>query len=214
MKLRTYEQFCDFLMNDIAWRKKELSDLRFLIKSYKNSHTVNSLIRCGVPVLYAHWEGFIKSSATAYLVYIASQRLNYNQLSHTLIAVSLKKKFIIDEKATMQKYGELVEFVLSGLSERCIIPYDTAINTKSNLSSEVLKDLLNTIGLDYSLFRSKEKIIDEKLLKSRNEIAHGQYLLLTFDSYLNLHEEVLSLLETFKTELENAATLKSYLRTP
>ena len=66
MKLRTVENLIDFLNEDIAWRKKELSSLKNNILQ-ANVKLRLTAIRAGVVLLYAHWEGFIKRSAEAYL---------------------------------------------------------------------------------------------------------------------------------------------------
>ena len=64
--------------------------------------------------------------------------------------------------------------------------------------------------MDYSPYEIKEKIIDETLLRSRNEIAHGQYLLIQFDQYIELHHEIISLMDLFKDQIENTAILGAY----
>ncbi len=66
------------------------------------------------------------------------------------------------------------------------------------------------LGLDYSRFATKEKLIDEKLLKNRNSIAHGQYLLVSFAEYIDLHDEVLGIMQDFYNQVENSAFSGGY----
>ena len=48
------------------------------------------------------------------------------------------------------------------------------INTRDNLSLDVFKSTLNIIGIDYAdSIDTKSTFIDEKLLESRNKVAHG-----------------------------------------
>jgi MAE_28990/MAE_18760-like HEPN len=68
------------------------------------------------------------------------------------------------------------------------------------------------LGLDYSFYEIKEVIIDEKLLKRRNAIAHGEYLSLDREEYQQLHDEMLGMMENFRTQIENNAIQKLYLR--
>ena len=47
---------------------------------HPSSLTEATLVRAGVTLLYAHWEGFVKNSSLLYLNYINNQMLNYNEL--------------------------------------------------------------------------------------------------------------------------------------
>lgn len=215
-KIRTTEELDDQLSNAIVWRKKELAIAKSMIQVSKTpSGKSDYLIRSGIALLYAHWEGFIKEAGMAYLMFISMKRLTYQELAPNFIALAMKAK--LDEAHQTNKaiiHNKLVEFFLSGLSERSQIPRDSeAINTKSNLNSSVLKNIIFMLGLDYSMFEAKEKLIDEKLLKNRNEIAHGKELVVDREEFFELYEEILSLMETFRNQIINAALLKNYMAT-
>ena len=92
------------------------------------------------------------------------------------------------------------------------IPYKKVVDTKSNLSSTVLVDIIATLGLNLSLFSTRLKFIDSNLVNPRNHIAHGQALDLSLDEYLALHDEVLTLIEIYRNEIENASVLRLYER--
>lgn len=82
MSIRTAEQLSDRLATDLAWRKKELSEMKSLIEAKNVSdqrHKV--LVRGGVCILYSHWEGFVKLAANSYLEYVNSKKLTYQELS-------------------------------------------------------------------------------------------------------------------------------------
>ena len=107
---------------------------------------------------------------------------------------------------------DVVEFLLNGLDERCSIPIKSTIDTESNLSSKVVKEIICTLNFDYSLYATKEKMIDEQLVRARNSIAHGQYLLIEVDDYFRLASDILALMNLFSNQIDNAAVQKSYLR--
>lgn len=211
MKIRTLEQLSDKLAEELAWRKKELSILKSLIDS-KDFELAkrNALVRSGITMLYAHWEGFVKVSANSYVEFVAMQKLPYNQLANNFIALAMKDQ--LDqaketEKATI--YNEVAEFFMTKLNERSVIKYEFRIAT-SNLSSSVFKEIICMIGLDYSFYESKEVLIDEKLLGKRNIIAHGNYLDIDKKDYDELHRIVIEMMDTLRNQIDNAAATKEY----
>ncbi|HAG80940.1 MAG TPA: hypothetical protein DCL61_07145 [Cyanobacteria bacterium UBA12227] len=213
-KIRTVSQLSDKLSEEIAWRKKELIYIKSLIEKNRYKSVESTLIRSGTALLYAHWEGFIKNAATSYVEFVARQNLKYSELAPSFLALSVKRQLHeAQESYRAVIFTKVVDFLIAGLESKCSIQWDDAIKTQSNLNSEVLKDIICILGLDYSFYETKEKIIDETLLRSRNEIAHGQYLLMQFDQYIELHREIISLLDLFKDQIENASTSRAYLRT-
>lgn len=211
MKVRTAEQLIDKLASDIAWRKKELSEIKSLIE-LKNFSTQRheALIRSGVCLLYAHWEGFVKLASNSYLEHVALQKLRYDQLASNFLALAMKEK-LKEAKETNKPslYIPICDFFISQLDGKCSLPQE-AISTASNLSSEILKEITYILGIDFSLYSTKSKLIDEKLLKIRNEIAHGNYLLIDRKEYIELHTEVIAMLEIFRNQIENASINKDF----
>jgi hypothetical protein len=86
------------------------------------------------------------------------------------------------------------------------------IKTQSNLSSEVMKEIISILNLDYTPYFDKREILDEKLLSSRNSIAHGQWLLMDLEEYSKLKDHIFILMDTFKNQIENAACTEAYRR--
>jgi hypothetical protein len=216
MKIRTVENLSQKLSDDLIWRKKEISDLKGLIemRNYSNSKH-QTLLRSGVTILYAHWEGYIKNASETYLEFVAMQKLTYDDLAINFVALAMKTQLNQaneTNKATI--FTEVASFMLNKMSERSSIPYKDEIDTGSNLKSSILREIVCKLGLDYSFYESKEVIIDEQLLKRRNAIAHGEYLSLDRDEYQQLHDEILAMMENFRTQVENHAIQKLYLRQP
>lgn len=209
-KIRTLTQLSDKLAEEIVWRKKELIYIKTLIERNRYKSTSDALLRSGITILYAHWEGFVKSSATYYLEFVARQNLKYEELTANFLAIAMKKK--LSEAHETYKaviFTKVAEFFVNGLGDKCSLQWEEAVKT-SNLNSEVLRDIACMLGLDYSPYEIKEKVIDESLLRSRNEIAHGRYLLIDFDQYMNLHHEVITMMDLFRDQIENAAFSKAY----
>jgi MAE_28990/MAE_18760-like HEPN len=216
MKIRTLEHLNQRLTDDLIWRKKEISDLKSLIetKSFSPSKQ-NAVLRSGVTLLYAHWEGYIKTAATSYLEFVARQKLIYDELAINFVAIAMK--FKLNEASETNKatvFTEVANFMLTQTSQKISIPYEDVVSTASNLSSSILREIVCLLGLDYSFYETKEVIINEQLLKRRNGIAHGEYLSLDREEYQQLHDEILAMMENFRTQIENNASQKLYLRNP
>ncbi|WP_041235540.1 MAE_28990/MAE_18760 family HEPN-like nuclease [Dactylococcopsis salina] len=84
------------------------------------------------------------------------------------------------------------------------------MSTASNLSSETFKGIIEILGIDFSYYSTKSKLIDTQLLKKRNEIAHGNYLELDREEYRDLQAEVIGMLDLFRNQIENAASQEKY----
>ena len=211
MRIRTKEDFVDLIDKEIVWRKKELSYLKGNIK--ENSPYFKTHLRSGVVLLYAHWEGFVKNACELYLTYIKFQRLTYTELSENLIALSLKQNLTSFEQTNKSTiHCQIVDFILNRLDERASIPNNNVIKTGSNLNSNILLEILTTVGIDYTDYELKNNLIDSILLKNRNSIAHGEYVELDELNFNELFVEILWMMDDIKTKLTNSIVLETYKR--
>jgi hypothetical protein len=216
MKIRSVLELSDALDGAVAWRKKELSALRTMIASRDQDHEQAALRRAAVPLLYAHWEGFAKQAATYYLELVVRQRLKYRELATCFVALAARGR--IRQAAAARRLSAhmpVVHLLLYGLDEATRFSVDGAIDTESNLSSSVLRDLLATIDLPYDTrWSSKELLIDGSLLKTRNDVAHGERRDVDAETYEQLHALVVELLDHLKRSIESSAVMRGYLRSP
>src|SRR5262245_54137437 len=88
----------------------------------------------------------------------------------------------------------VTQFFKKGLAERSRLPSEL-LSTKSNLTFEVLRDIIDTLGLDFGPFATKTLLIDERLVQRRNTIAHGEYLDLESNDVIELHDEILDMMD-------------------
>ena len=133
------------------------------------------------------------------------------ELKPNFIALAIKKK--LNEASQSNKISacsEVVEFFFDKLSDKSNIPTGKAIKTRSNLSYEVFKEIVDTVGFDFSFYEMKRNIINEKLLKRRNEIAHGQNITFDISEFEYLLGEIRALMDYFKNQIDNSVSLKSY----
>lgn len=210
-KLRTKTMLTDALDDDISWRIKEISDVKDAIRVAEQTAR-RSIIRAGVPILYAHWEGFIKYGSECVLNYVNNQGLALRALHPCFVVYGAKRKIrTIIESGSATDNVEVVEFFLNKLDQRAELSTIGSVNTESNLSSEIFERIARSLGIDVSAYETKYVFINKSLLEKRNEIAHGKFLDVEQDDFRKLADEVIVLLRNYKTDLENIVQAGRYL---
>lgn len=212
MAIRTPEQLLDKISYEMSWRRKEIHDLKTISHSSHVSEIRKKVLyRTGIALLYAHWEGFIKCTGTYYLEFVSNQRLPLNRLSNNFVTLIYKKK--INESASSNKYSifdSITDTLINNNNTIIKVPYSNVINTRSNLSSKVLKEILWCLGINYSLFSTKEYLIDSRLVNKRNHVAHGEDIYITKEDFVDMVDDILGLMTLYKDELENSAVLGKF----
>jgi hypothetical protein len=212
LKIRTLDHLADRLAFELAWRKKELSVLLSIVRDSKaKPGKAEALLRSGLTVLYAHWEGFIRASASSYVEFVARRGLKYRNLKVSFRALAARPLLsAATESSRIEKMIDAVSFLLEQQEERSQIPFKDAIRTRSNLNSRVLKEIVTVLDLDYGPYVTKEKLIDHSLLHFRNNIAHGKGLCPSLEQVEGLYSEIIALMDLFKNQVENAAATEAY----
>lgn len=214
MKARTEAEVLELLDEEFAWRRKELSEVSADVSSAaRNSRPAR--VRAGTTLLYAHWEGFVKAASEAYVEFVACRRLQYKQLCPGFLALALRTRLrAFASTDDVSAHVAFVEFILGDLGSHARLPKLGAIKTGANLNSQRLKAIILTLGLDYSPFELKEKLIDGQLLDWRNRIAHGKLMCPTLTDFELLYRETSDMLRNFKDQISNAVARRTYLRKP
>ncbi|MGO4712103.1 MAE_28990/MAE_18760 family HEPN-like nuclease [Bradyrhizobium sp. 2TAF24] len=184
---QTYEE----LEDDRASREREIRLIENTIAKSSNEQEQNMLRRSLVLLAYAHLEGFVKFSLAAYAGAVNSLQLQCKDASTPLVALTLSRAFsaLRDANSKHPEFSRLSEdkelhllarersFIENFeriISTQVEIP-DHVVDTKSNLSSLVLKRNLYQLGLKYPIVAKHGSTID-RLLGMRNAIAHGDKL--------------------------------------
>jgi len=199
----------DELTMDLAWRKKEVLNLSSSI--IRNGIIDKPFLRAGIALLYAHWEGFIKSSTESYLNYINSKRHRYCDLNRKIVGMALRKE--IGSSFKSNKAIDIVKCIDRLFESKSINRFRLSfvVDTKSNLSSIVFKEIIDWMDISDSKYVSSFILIDSQLVGMRNRIAHGEYLEIDSQEYQNVRERVLMLMDNYREDICINVRDKKYL---
>lgn len=213
MKPITVEDLTNRLDQDLSWRKKELIFLKNRANGCKPV-AQGCFIRSGIALSYAHWEGFVKNSSNEYLAFVFSQRKKYEELNDNFFGILICKELSkYSESKKQYIYSDFSVNNISKYKEKTELNPSTFIDTQSNLTPTLFREILSILGIKEELFITKDKFIDEKILKNRHDIAHGRRS--DNFSYNDLEEitsEVIKMLTEYKELLLDYATNKKYLK--
>ena len=116
-KIRNVGQLQDALDNEMGWRIKEISELKLSVRG-ASSLSQGTLIRAGLALLYAHWEGFIKNSSLNYLEFVNNQGCRYGDLKTCFIVLGVKSYTVrLGESKKSKSNIDAVDFLLSELDK-------------------------------------------------------------------------------------------------
>jgi len=210
-KIRNLTQLQEALDAEMSWRIKEISDFKLVAKT----QTVSSrtFIRAGVALIYAHWEGFIKAASEDYLNFVDNQGHIYRDLKTCFAVFGLKGRLAqLSDSRKAKPNIEALDFLLAEMDKPAKINMSSAIDTESNLTSKVFANIATSLDISISPYETRFNLIDESLVNRRNRVAHGEYIDLPLGDFIVLADEVLQMMRSYKTDIENAASLQSYKR--
>lgn len=206
--LFSFDSLTNKVVADFSWRRKELTLIKNKIPKEKNS-LQSALIRATIPLLYAHWEGFVKVNMSYYLEYVSNKYLKNNDLKTSFIALSLQNKLGDLNNSSFINRTKIIDFIFNDLEKQSNIPKKNIINTRSNLRFEVLQEILFILDLEDSHIESQKELIND-LVNERNFIAHGEHTLIDYKTFENFYNDTIALMEYLKTIIENNAIQEKY----
>ena len=209
MRPLTATDLHDLLDSELVWRRREMTLLVTTIK-VADLATRHSLVRAGVPLLYAHWEGFGRECFQRYLEHVSYKNLKYKDLQPSFLYLTSFGKIQEIVKAPAKTGVKIMPELAQAYSKVHRNPFRKMIDTKSNLRFSVLEQLCSISGIPISKFTSDELFIIHDLCDARNEIAHGSASAPSETVFIQRRDKAFSLMTRLQTEIVNAAVNGSY----
>ena len=210
MKVRSLYHLEAMLDQDLAWRKREFTTIKFMIKNARQHEKV-ILYKSAV----AHWEGYLKNSSQAYACYLNHVAPKYGEMKDNFLQSSLADKF--SQGFSFKKYPfqkEIFEYIKCATDMPLKINEKRVVDTESNLKSHVLFNIMKQLALDTNIFELKENFIDVIMVDNRNKIAHGEKIdsAEVEEAYCLLESELLEMIMSFQSTIISSAANKYYLK--
>lgn len=217
MNISNIEDFEDELINDLSWRKREMINLSFAVESENTTLTKSVLVRAGIALLCAHWEGYIRHASNAYVLLVSSQNIKVRELRESFVTLQMTKKISeISKSKKISVQQMLVKDITDVLDERFSVnfvdrPGKRLINTDSNLNFDLFDEIIKVIGLD-NIYETKKHYIDAMMLKNRNSIVHGEKAFFDRLDFSDLFTQVFNIMEQYKDQLIESADTQRFLK--
>jgi MAE_28990/MAE_18760-like HEPN len=94
------------------------------------------------------------------------------------------------------------------------LPYGSAmIRTRANLKFYVLADIMHSIGCNTDRREVYRMTIDGRLLRHRNDVAHGREESVTLEDWRDIRDRVVIVLKDVRTQISNAAASETFKQT-
>jgi len=157
---------------DKSWRNLELKKIEIICQKLDNKELNELILKSTIPMIYAHWEGFVVSSLRKVNRYLNSLEYKYSDFNINLLTNAYEENIKnLENSLGYDKRVKHLNIIFENLTNS--VTFSTKIDVKSNLRFKVLQDICLKFNLNIDSFKSYQRDL-ENLLKIRNSIAHGE----------------------------------------
>ena len=207
-----YDEVLQEIELDKDWRNLELKKIEIICQKLDNQDLNQLILKSTIPMIYAHWEGFVVSSLRKVNNYLNSSNFQSSALHINLLTNAYEESIKnLESSLGYEKRVKHLSIIFEKLTNK--VGFSSKVDVKSNLKFNVLQEICYKFNLNINSFTEYERDLD-RVLHIRNSIAHGENAY-TFEKY----EEIViyinllsSLMDTFHTEISNFFNNKKYLK--
>jgi len=205
------EKVFEEIQEDITWRNLELSKIKNIALNL-NDAELKIFLKSILPLLYAHWEGFIVVSLKIVFKYLNTLHLSSNDYCDIYLTTAYEQTLkSLDNSTGFDKRKKHLINLYKTFKEQVML--DSKVDTKSNLNFGILEEICKKINLDINKFTTYKEELNE-LVNIRNSISHGEnsYNFESYDDiqkYLNLLK---NLMLDFESEIQDLLKNEKYLK--
>lgn len=197
---------------DQEWRILEFENIKLICDSLGKDELIQIILKYTIPMIYAHWEGYVVTSLRKVNKYLNALRYTSNEFNINLLTLSYERNLKALEKSLAYKSKlSNLDIIINKLTVD--VSFEEKIDVKSNLKYKVLEDLCFKFNLNIDNFKEYENKL-ERLMRIRNGIAHGEtaYKFNKFEEIKEYIDLLLSLMNQFNSEINTFLTKEKYLK--
>ena len=170
------------------------------------------LLRAMIAMSYAHWEGYVRTCANRYFEHLTLRKKPFVEFERQIYVNSILGRLdaLHRGRVSLEERCKLINDILDGGEGRFSYLNPDLVDTRSNLNTDVIKDICMICAVDSNHFEQNRTFLDILLLKRRNAIAHGQQEYIQTDEIDELVSNILALMGFFRNLLENKVYTKAY----
>lgn len=206
------------IQGDIDWRLLELKEYENIVNNLSSYEVENDqydaqikiILKSAIPMIYAHWEGFVTNSIKIIFQHLNELNLNNEYYCCTYLTTAYEKTLkSLDDSDGFEKQKKHLTNLYIEFGKNVI--FDTKIDSKSNLNFKVLTEICRKTNLTINSFEEYKGNLN-KLVNLRNSIAHGEnaHVFEKFDAIGGYIDLLGSLMFTLKDEVQCLLTEEKY----
>lgn len=219
MRPLTDDEFLAFLDDEVAWRRSELHVLRMELREATKSPgspRERALARSLSLMVYAHWEGYVKTSFDKLTTILSKRKPSVSSVADPFALSHLKHLLTRLNSGDSQATKELMSLVRGDEAApemRLKLRKDELVKTRDNLRFEYFEEIVKNFGIDVAAFDLTRQFVNSKLCDQRNVVAHGQGSFPDAKSVEESVEKVLELISRLRDLQGDLLAEKRYLAT-
>jgi len=203
------------LEEDLDWRLTEIAILKKqAVLASKDSDRYRALLRALWAMLYAHYEGFCKFAWDLYLDELQKAGVKRKDCKDEIAKLSLQKQFK-SLKGDLSPES-LWNFGQTGFRTMLEdnLDFQVKLETQSNLYPQLFKENSLKVCLSCTLVDQYE-IELKGLVRRRNEIAHGQKMIIKdLNEYKKYEDAAIDVMHELAIAIVDCLDQRLYLKNP
>lgn len=202
------------IAENLDLRRLEITNLRRILLDHVGKPLENTAVRMSLPILYAHWEGYVKETCQLYIEHIENTVAYARQLQPAVLGYLWTPLLRpISGGLNFDRRKAVAEHAITSVRKSIVFKdAERAINTRSNLKFSVLREIADDLCLDISSLTSKGRQVDA-FVNMRNNIAHGANpRALSYADFEQHAELVVRLMEGFEQVLHHSIRTRRFCR--